>query len=381
MKRPRNPFRRLKPSQVIVFLLAMGMGGIFGHLLARAGDALRPPGSPLILYLAGLLLILLAVFYVQIILHEAGHLVFGLLTGYRFSSFRIASFVWIKTPQGIRLKRLSLAGTAGQCLMLPPEHWDDTTPQLLYHLGGSLMNAITALVCFLLSRVVSHPAVSDLLLLSALIGLFLALTNGIPLRLGMIDNDGRNALSLRNDPVSRRALLIQLEIAGQTAQGVRLKDMPEDWFRLPTQEGPGNGLTAAIQVFACNRLVDAHAFSQAEEAISALLTSGQPLPGLYRCLLRCDLVCCQLLLGSHPNPAAQLDEQQQRSFMKSMKAYPSVLRTQYFCALLAEKDEEAAAAIRQRFQKTARSYPYPGEITSEEELMAFADEKRKDTLV
>ena len=381
MKRPRNPFRHLTLSQVVVFLLAMVMGGVFGYLLTRAGDALRPPGSPLALYLIGLLLVLLAILYVQIILHEAGHLVFGLLTGYRFSSFRIASLVWIKTPQGVRLKRLSLAGTGGQCLMLPPARWDDNTPQLLYHLGGSLMNALTALVCFLLSQVVSHPAASDLLLLSALIGLFLALTNGIPLRLGMIDNDGRNALSLRKDPVSRRALLLQLEIAGETAQGARLKDMPEDWFRLPDHPAPGSGLTAAIQVFACNRLEDAHAFSQAEEAISALLASSQPLPSLYRCLLRCDLMCCQLLLDSHPAPAGLLEGKQMRSFMKSMKAYPSVLRTQYFRALLAEQDQKAAQAIRQRFQKIARSYPYPGEITGEEELLALADEKRKETLV
>ena len=30
---------------------------------------------------------------VQTIIHEAGHLVFGLLTGYHFSSFRIGSFM------------------------------------------------------------------------------------------------------------------------------------------------------------------------------------------------------------------------------------------------------------------------------------------------
>ena len=33
---------------------------------------------------------------VQIIIHEAGHLIFGQLSGYEFSSFRIFSFMWIK---------------------------------------------------------------------------------------------------------------------------------------------------------------------------------------------------------------------------------------------------------------------------------------------
>ena len=35
-------------------------------------------------------------YYIAIIVHEGGHLLFGLLAGYSFSSFRIFSFMWIK---------------------------------------------------------------------------------------------------------------------------------------------------------------------------------------------------------------------------------------------------------------------------------------------
>ena len=46
-------------------------------------------------------------------------------------------------------------------------------------------------------------------------------------------------------------------------------------------------------------------------------------------------------------------------------------------ALLLEKNSAKAAAIRNDFEKIARSYPYPHEIDAERELMQIADQKIK----
>ncbi|MBO7254165.1 MAG: hypothetical protein J6V36_02555 [Clostridia bacterium] len=61
--------------------------------------------------------------------------------------------------------------------------------------------------------------------------------------------------------------------------------------------------------------------------------------------------------------------------MKSMKNYPSVLRTEYSLALLFEKDNEKAEKIKNEFKKVEKSYPYPCEIDSERELMKIAEGK------
>ena len=47
-------------------------------------------------YIFVLLLAIYLAMFIQMVVHEAGHLVFGLLTGYQFSSFRIGSFMFIK---------------------------------------------------------------------------------------------------------------------------------------------------------------------------------------------------------------------------------------------------------------------------------------------
>ena len=60
-----------------------------------------------------LVCLILAVF-VQIILHEGGHLIFGLATGYRFVSFRVGSLTLIKEGGKFRFKRFSISGTGGQ---------------------------------------------------------------------------------------------------------------------------------------------------------------------------------------------------------------------------------------------------------------------------
>ena len=43
-----------------------------------------------------LILLMYIVYMVNVIIHEGGHLIFGLMTGYKFNSFRIFSVILIK---------------------------------------------------------------------------------------------------------------------------------------------------------------------------------------------------------------------------------------------------------------------------------------------
>ncbi|MDR3269990.1 MAG: M50 family metallopeptidase, partial [Peptococcaceae bacterium] len=61
---------------------------------------------------------------VQLIVHEAGHRVCGLLTGYRFLSFRVFRWMIVKRDDTLQLKEFSLKGTMGQCLLVPPDRID-----------------------------------------------------------------------------------------------------------------------------------------------------------------------------------------------------------------------------------------------------------------
>ena len=60
--------------------------------------------------------------------------------------------------------------------------------------------------------------------------------------------------------------------------------------------------------------------------------------------------------------------------MKSMKKYPSILRTEYAIALLYENNVEKANNIKKEFDKISKNYPYQIDIDSEKELILLCDQ-------
>ena len=199
----------------IVMILPLLTGIICGILFAKYDSKTnleRSFGEGLLIFAVWLAFIYIAM-YIQTIIHEAGHLVFGLFTGYRFSSFRIANFIWIKENDKLSFKRLFISGTAGQCLLTPPEMIDGKIPVVLYNLGGSLMNVIASFIFLGLYFLFGgSPLFSMIMLMLAAVGFCIAVINGVPMRLGMIDNDGYNAFSLRKNNEAIRAFWLQLKI-------------------------------------------------------------------------------------------------------------------------------------------------------------------------
>ncbi|MBE6933077.1 MAG: M50 family metallopeptidase [Ruminococcaceae bacterium] len=331
--------------------------------------ALQVPFSVLFLLAAMIFAVL-----VQLVIHEAGHLVFGLLTGYRFISFRIANLIWVKENDKIKCRRLHVAGTAGQCLMAPPEPVDGKMPVVLYNLGGALMNAVSTFVFFGLYALLPGESLAAVAMsVLAIMGLVIAITNAVPMRTGTVDNDGYHAVLLACDEDALRSFWVQLKVTEQTAKGVRLKDMPEEWFVVPADEKMKNSLTAAIGVFACNRLMDAHAFDEANTLMAHMLETDNGMVGLHRSLMICDRMYCELITQNRRAILNEMQSTEQKKFMKAMKNFPSVLRTEYVYALLHEKDRIKASKLKAQFEKLAKKYPYPSDIQSERELMEIAE--------
>ena len=334
-----------------------------------------------LLLFAGLFLGTYAALFFHIIVHEAGHLVFGLLTGYRFSSFRIASLLLLKENGKWKWKRLSIVGTGGQCLMAPPDINDGKMPLVLYNLGGSLSNTVTGALCLFGYLIWSDiPLLSPLLLIFAVVGFIIALMNGIPLRMGTVDNDGYNAFALSKNKEATEAFWVQLKVAEQTAKGVRLRDMPDEWFAVPTDEAMKNSMVAVRGVFACNKLMDEEKFEQADALMAHLLEIESGMVGLHRSLLICDRIFAELIGENRGDVIGCMLTKEQLAFMKAMKSYPSVIRTQYALALLSERDPEKAETLKNELEKVARTYPYPHEIDSERELLRIAQRARSEAI-
>lgn len=366
-----------KASKYLMMLLGAAAGFGLGIGLVILMD--RIPTASKGMLIAQFILVfaaLYAFFFAELILHEAGHLLFGLMTGWRFVSFRIGSVLWLRGPNGrITRSKFSLAGTAGQCLMAPPPWREEGFPCVLYNLGGVIVNLATAVVCGLLAWVLwEHPLASVLLAEAAAVGLLLGLTNGIPLPGMMVANDGSNLVSVLRSRDARRALWVQMSFAAAQAEGMRLSEMPDKWFEPFPEASMDNTLVASVAVFAANRQLDALDLPGTEKAIRALLARSKGILPLYRALLTLDGACCELIAGRPADLTEALGSPAVQQVTKAMKSHITVLRTQYIAALLRDRDEAQAAKYQEAFDKAASAYPYQQDVISERALMTLAKE-------
>lgn len=378
----KNPGRWGRLLVTFCFVIIGAFCGVWiAQFLQETQLGARPIPERVLIFVL-LFLMLYVAMVVQIILHEAGHLAAGLLTGYRFGSFRVGGWMWIKIDGKLRCKRLALLGTGGQCLMIPPEMREGKFPYILYNLGGSLMNLLTAVLFLLLHGLLLHvQALSLFCAMASVTGVGFALINGIPLRLGTINNDGSNARELGKDPDALRSLWVQLKTTEQAARGVRLREMPEDWFTLPPWEKMDNSMTAALAVFRVNWLMDRHQFVEAKGLIDQLLDRSGGIIGLHKGLLQCEQLFLALMAGEDQGRIDAICNRGLQKFMRQMRRYPSVLRTAYAYATLRLQDTKLADRLLEQFRRCDRTYPYPADLEGERELLELVRVRAEEITV
>ena len=93
-KSRKSSFQAAIPIAVLLILGGL-CGLVIGRFIKQTELSGASTGQMLITF--GLLLLgLYAVLFLQIILHEFGHMVAGWLSGYQFTSFRVGSLMWVK---------------------------------------------------------------------------------------------------------------------------------------------------------------------------------------------------------------------------------------------------------------------------------------------
>ena len=347
-------------SVVIYALSGVACGLMFGRVYDDTGN--------FVISFLTLIIGMYLGFILSIGIHEAGHLVFGLLSGYKFISYRLGNLMIIKKDGKLCLRRFSLAGTAGQCLMSPPEMKDGKIPCVNFNLGGAVFNFVAGAVFLAVSFCLGMNPVYGMI---AAINIGTGLSNGIPLHLGIIDNDGMNAWSLRKDPAALEAFCFQLRVAGAQTDMLKLRDMPAEWFEMPSEDAIGsNTLIATKAVLIENRLMDEHRFDEALALAEPLCRKATVLE-LHKQLLRLDIASILFLKGRSDEALRILDEKSVVKAMKLLKVFPPCLRTKYIAAKLGGRGSDVAARLE--FDRICKKYPYNGEIESERELMALAD--------
>lgn len=170
----------------------------------------------------------------SVFIHELGHLTCGLLTGFKFESFRTLSFIAYRDEDGkIQSNTDQVTDYSGQCLMRPPER--EKFNPFWYLAGGVIFNLIAALIFFYLFYLIKDISVyaetfqeyliRSLMKLSIVTGLvlntYMVIVNWFPIPFFV--NDGYQTRKARHNKNSYNAIYDYLMINSELNRGKSLK--------------------------------------------------------------------------------------------------------------------------------------------------------------
>ncbi|MGL6199233.1 MAG: site-2 protease family protein [Lachnospiraceae bacterium] len=309
-------------------------------------------------------------FYVTIIIHELGHIIFGKLSGYEFVSYRVGSLMILKKDGKFIWKKFTLPGTGGQGLMRPVQKDPYHYPHVLYNFGGVIANFVFLAITILLYARFKHVNYLSLFLMSASIfGLFNGIVNGIPLRFKGMPNDGFNVASMMKDDESRRAAWIQFQYHALMTKGIRIKEMPKEWLVLPKEADLVNPLISTIGLYRCRYLRDINDFNNAKLLCEEILHNAPTMIPAYQNELMCDLIFYEMIGDCNTGKINRLYTEQLKKYIKDTCENISSIRFMYSYELIVNSNQAKAEKYLKQLKKTERTYPFEGEIESERELI------------
>lgn len=366
---------------VIIFLLSSLIGAGIGFLIID--DYGEKIGFlPFILRLLFGMILIVAAFFLQIIIHEFGHMLAALIRGWSFISFMIAGFVLTRRDGKFHLSRFNIPGAAGQCLMMPPEKGDTDFGIAFYNAGGVLMNIfsfLVALVVFLFFQKDIPYAASVLIYGSGIIGLILAIINGIPFSSTSLPNDGSNILNLRNDRFSTNVFLKTMEVIGLFSQGKTIHEVKYDYLCTDQEIDYSNTIHAMAVNFDLSLAIARKDFRKAHSILRDMQGHEHEMVEIYQHEMMLEKIYVYLVSPVEGMNIERLLDKPTLNYIKMQSAFrPTALRVQYVLALLHEHNEEKANQIYLKFQKVCDRYHIPGEIINEKELVEYARSLQKD---
>lgn len=310
-------------------------------------------------------------FFVAVIAHEAGHLVGGLLTGYRLVSFRIFNYTLLKVDGKWCVKRFAIAGTGGQCILAPPELPVEKIPTAWYNLGGILANLLLLIIGVGCLFAVSSPFWKEAIWIFILVDVVLMFMNGIPMSINTVGNDAYNQGLLGKDLESKRALMAQLRANALIQEGVRPKDLPAELFVTSelAEADYRNGLKVYMPMARASKLLDEGDVEGARRAFEELYKHRLVIMPLYVKEIECELVYLRLLTGDKEGAEELLTKELRQYLETYRKVMSSKERTLCAVALLLENDRAKAEKIYQDLLSRRDTYLLQGEIASDLALL------------
>jgi len=299
-------------------------------------------------------------------LHETGHMIFGLMTGYQFNSLRFGSLMLVKENGKLHFCRYNMPGTSGQCIMTAPKIAPEKMPVVLFNLGGLIINLLVFLIglAVFLATKDSHLITGLVFLVFALTSLLILITNGIPFT--QMGTDGANTIIFHRDIKARIAFCNQLEMVKYLTENYSVREMPAELFSFDKSTPMTNPLVTSQAVSCFNYLLVKKMYTEAKDLGTFILENAKSINQLHEKLLYGELLYITMVIDQDNESAKKQFALYGKEIMKAA-GFISVQRILYAYYSLVEVYEEKSAKYAKIFEKSVIKYPYPKDAAIEKE--------------
>ena len=361
-------------ATIVFFIVCIILGGLLGFSMTQEfGDSLSW-GKAILCITEGILLFLVA-FFLQVVLHEAGHMLAALVRGWSFIHFMILGVLISRRDGKFRLSRFAVPGVGGQCLMMPPQKGDTDFGVAFYNAGGVLMNILISLLVVLILGCTYEVNSWDLnifLVSLCFTGIFFALINGIPSDGGGVPNDGMNICELRKDTFSTYVFLTTMRIMGKLQQGSHVDEIVKGYLTDGVKIDYANPIHEVAVNFDLSLAIARLDFEKAHTILDQLEPVFNELVPIYQKEITYEMVFLYLVSPREGVDVGLLiDSDTLKYFEMQTNFRPTALRVKYAFARLYECNEEKAEDIYKQFQEVCKRYHNPGEVYSEKKLVEY----------
>ena len=362
-------FNSIMFNTIYYYIAAIFVGCTIGNYLS---DLYMESSNPMFLtfnLLIGFISLCLS-FIFNIFIYEIGRLIFGLMTGYKFLSFRISNTVIIRKSGKLTVKKNKSVRTSGNCVMLPPVKKNGKIPYYFYNKGGAILNfLLLPWYALFYSKISSGllEMIVELLMIISITSIAISVFGGSTNN-EYITDKSYNAALFKRKRKALQAFYIEMKIYEKILNGVRLQNLSDKYFEILNEYNVNNCFMEAIEAIYYKKLIDMHEFDRAKIRIEKILEADKKISDTYKCLLTCDYIYCQLVSGNIFK-AKKAYTNEIKKLMNSMKKNLTVIRTRYSYALLVDDSISEAGKQRKLFDRLSKKYPYKVEIGSEKELI------------
>ena len=193
-------------------------------------------------------------------------------------------------------------------------------------------------------------------------------------------NDGHNLKELLKNKKNIRILWINMKILEQVHKGVRLSDMPDEWFSLSDDDIGVDAVASNYRAIVCERLCLMRAYNDAIPLIERALYGEYKLTGLAQTSLAASRFYISVLQGDFDKAKevferyiAQYDKMLKNEIVYSRIKYAYKLITKPTCTCV-EKQKKHFLDMIEKMDNSVYSFMMPDELAFFEEMEAAIKE-------